>query len=158
MPPLISGCSWIVATPPEGLNEIISLYLSWGCSHATRIIAAATKQEWQMRQKKLWGWRKDNRQFTMYTKELFRKDWDTEDQRAICKVIGRRKQGNGLEVPCMYCLAERQQILKKLEVLFQPNIASFCQAIIITVDLTNSCQRCSSSWPLIVVTVDCMAK
>ena len=87
----------------------------------------------------------------MYTKELFRKDWDMEDQRVICKVIGRRKQGNWLEVPCMYCFVERQQFWKKLEVLFHPNIASFCQVIIFTDDLTNPCQCCSSSLSLIVV-------
>jgi len=43
-----------------------------------------------------------------------------------------RKQGNGLEVQCMYCFAMKQWLINKLEVLLQP------------------CVRTSWSWRIIL--------
>ena len=40
--------------------------------------------------------------------------------RATCEVAGRRKRGNGLEVPCVYrFVAKRCRLVKKLRVLLQ---------------------------------------
>jgi len=43
---------------------------------------------------------------------------------ATCEVIGGRKQGNGLEVPCMYRFVAKQWLIKNLEVLLQPHVAT----------------------------------
>ena len=39
--------------------------------------------------------------------------------RSTCEVIGRRKRGNGLEVPCRYRFVAKWRLIKKLEGLLQ---------------------------------------
>ena len=39
--------------------------------------------------------------------------------RTACEVIGKRKRGDGLVVPCKYRFIGRRRLIKKLEVLLQ---------------------------------------
>ena len=45
---------------------------------------------------------------------------------STCEVIGRRKQGNRLEVPCRYRFAGKRWPIKKLEILFQNQVTAPC--------------------------------
>jgi len=54
------------------------------------------------------------------------------------EVIGR-KQGNGLEVQCMYCFATKQWLINELEVLLQPRVrTSWSWCIIPAEDPSNN--------------------
>ena len=33
----------------------------------------------------------------------------------MCEITGRRKKGNGLEIPCVYSLSGPDKLVKKLE-------------------------------------------
>ena len=44
-----------------------------------------------------------------------------------CEITGRRKKGNGLEVPCIYSVYGPSELVKKLEFLLQErNLPSSC--------------------------------
>ena len=42
----------------------------------------------------------------------------------MCKVIGRRKQGNSLEGPCRCHFVGKGRVIKKLEVLLQNEVTA----------------------------------
>ena len=59
-------------------------------------------------------------------RELSSKAWHflRHGGQSTCEVTGRRKRGNGLEVPCTYRFVAKRRLVKKLEVLLQNRVTA----------------------------------
>jgi len=57
-------------------------------------------------------------------REISRKFWHflRHGGRSTCEITGRRKCGNGLEVPCVYRFVGKRKLIEKLEDLLPPDI------------------------------------